>query len=223
MDMHDEARLAPSFEDLFGPQAAPVRGTVDLYGPVHKGLRAAQAGLLVEIGAQDWSDTAGVLSLLDALRRLLALGAEHLEHEEKHIHAALDALLPDAAARPRHQHDGHEAAFADLGRLIEGLAAAPAKARPAMGRALYHRFAAFMAEDLHHMAEEEFSVQPMLQALLGDAGMQALHDAILADIPAESMAAYMAIIVPALSPAERTAMGLPEPMPQPVPQLARAA
>ena len=202
----NDNRPTPTREDLFGPVPEPKRPAAhDLYGPVHKGLRLALTRLLVRLGAQDWTDNDGSAALLDAVRAQLDISAAHLRHEEEHIHRLLDARLPEGAVRPRHQHDAHEASFADLSLLVETIAAAAPAQRPVLGRRLYLRFSTFVAEDLEHMAEEEQAVQPMLQALLSDAEMRAVEAGILAAIPPARAAAFMALMLPAMSGPERAA------------------
>jgi hypothetical protein len=198
--------LAPSRTDLFGPPPAPRRpAAFDLYGPVHKGLRLALTGLLTRLGAQDWMDAQSTTALLDALRAQLEISAAHLKHEEEHIHRLLDARLPEGAIRPRHQHEAHDASFADLALMIETIAAAPQAERPMLGRRLYLRFSTFVAEDFEHMAEEEQAVQPMLQALLTDAEMRAIEAGILAAIPPSRAQAFLTLMIPAMSRPERAA------------------
>jgi hypothetical protein len=198
--------LAPTRSDLFGPEPALKRpAAFDLYGPVHKGLRLALTGLLTRLGAQDWMDAESTTALLDALRAQLEISAAHLKHEEEHIHRLLDARLPEGAIRPRHQHESHDAAFADLTLMIETIAAAPQAERPTLGRRLYLRFSTFVAEDFEHMAEEEQAVQPMLQALLTDDEMRAIEAGILAAIPPARAQAFLKLMIPAMSRPERAA------------------
>ena len=202
----NDNRPAPTREDLFGGRPAPKRpAAFDLYGPVHKGLRLALSGLLTRLGAQDWTDAQSTAALLDALRAQLEISAAHLRHEEEHIHRLLDARLPEGAVRPRHQHEAHDASFGDLALMIETIAAAPNAERPALGRHLYLRFSTFVAEDFEHMAEEEQAVQPMLQALLSDAEMQAIEAGILAAIPPARAQAFLRLMLPAMSRPERAA------------------
>ncbi|WP_137125520.1 hemerythrin domain-containing protein [Roseomonas sp. HF4] len=206
MPMINDNRLKPTRDNLFGPAPAPRRpASFDLYGPVHKGLRLALTGLLVRLGAQDWTDAEGTAALLDAMRAQLEISAAHLRHEEEHIHRLLDARQPEGAIRPRHQHEAHDAAFADLALMIETIAATPGNARPALGRRLYLRFSTFVAEDFEHMAEEEQAVQPMLQALLTDEEMQAIEAGILAAIPPARAQAFLRLMLPAMSRPERAA------------------
>jgi hypothetical protein len=206
MPMINDNWLKPTREDLFGPPPAPRRpAAFDLYGPIHKGLRLALTGLLVRLGAQDWTEPESTAALLDALRAQLEISAAHLRHEEEHIHRLLDARLPEGAVRPRRQHAAHEASFGDLALMIETIAAAPGTARPTLGRRLHLRFSTFVAEDLEHMAEEEQAVQPMLQALLTDQEMQAIEAGILAAIPPARAQAFLRLMLPAMSRPERAA------------------
>lgn len=176
----------------------------DLYGPVHKGIRRAQMHLLVRVGAHDFTDGAATESLLADLRRMLFLSAGHLAHEEQHIHAALAAS--GEAARLEEQHDGHEAAFAVLERLLNDIETAPDAARIALGRQLYLEYSHFIGEDLLHMHEEETVAWPMLCARYSDAELMGIEQRIVGSIPPEKAMAFMALMMPALNPQERFGM-----------------
>ncbi|HYD99671.1 MAG TPA: hemerythrin domain-containing protein [Alphaproteobacteria bacterium] len=180
--------------------------TYDFYAPIHKGLRAASTQLLVRIGATDFADPAATAALLGALRRQLALAAAHLEHEDRHIHAALEARAPGASGTLESQHDDHRAGFAELAGLIAGIEAAGPAARPALGHRLYLAYSRFVAEDFEHMAEEETVVLPELQRLFSDAELMAIEGAILAEIEPPEMMEYMRLMLPAMNRTERAGL-----------------
>lgn len=178
----------------------------DFYGPIHKGLRLGLSQLLLRLGSQDFTDEAGTAALLADLRGQLALSAAHLEHEENHLHKALDARLPGAARTLEDQHRGHQTRFAQLARLTAAVEAAPIAERPAHGHRLYLAFSAFVAEDFHHMHEEEVVTGPILQRLFSDEDLQAIEMTIIASLTPDENIAYMRLMLPAMTPAERAAL-----------------
>lgn len=181
-------------------------GRYDFYGPIHKGLRFGTCGLLLRLGSQDFTDEADTATLLGELRGHLALAAAHLRHEDEQLHTALEARMPGAARALDAQHREHEVRFAQLARIIAALEEAPAAARMARGQALYLALSAFLAEDLHHMYEEEAVTAPQLWRLFSDAELQAIEMAIIAGLtPAENIG-YMRLMLPAMTPQQRAGL-----------------
>ncbi|WP_207779288.1 hypothetical protein [Zavarzinia aquatilis] len=178
----------------------------DFYGPIHKGLRLGLSRLMLRLGSQDFTDSVSAAALLADLRAQLALSAAHLEHEETHLHKALDARLPGAARTLEDQHRGHQTRFAQLARLMAALEAAPVAEHPAHGHGLYLAFSAFVAEDFHHMHEEEAVTGPILHRLFADEELQAIEMTIIASLTPDENIAYMRLMLPAMTPAERAGL-----------------
>lgn len=175
----------------------------DLYGPIHKGLRLAHAEMMKRLARADYAASE---DLLDDLRRHLDLCRRHLIDEDRHIHPALEARQPGATAELERQHDDHRDDFERLARAIAAVERAAPAERAEAGRHLFLTFTTFVAADLGHMHEEETQVFAALCALFSDEELQALEMAIIADLtPAENIA-FMRLIIPAVSPAERAAL-----------------
>lgn len=183
----------------------PLAGRYDLYGAVHKGLRKAQCDLLGRLGANDYANPASTATLLDDMRMLLTLAADHVEHEDGHIHSRLNAL-EIGTETVDDQHEDHRAAFATLAGLIRDIEDAPFHARAAAGRRLYLAFAAYVADDFLHMHEEETVTAPMLWANLTDQDLMGIEMAIVGSLPPEKNMAFMRLMIPAMNPDERAAM-----------------
>jgi hypothetical protein len=178
----------------------------DLYGPIHKGLRAATSAMLVRLGSCDFADPAEARPALAELRALAAACAAHLGHEEDHVHPALEARRPGATAGLEADHERHHALFEGLEALAKTVEAAGPAGRGAAGRALYLGFAAFVAEDFAHMDREERTIQPLLHALFTDAELMAMEGAILAGLSPEKAAMFLGMMLPAGNPDQQFAI-----------------
>jgi hypothetical protein len=189
--------MRPSPEPFRFAADAPRLPRLDLYGPVHKGLRWALTSLLTRMGAADFEGGARVPELLDDLDGVLYLCASHVAHEDRHIHPALARKRPLLADALASEHRAHEEAIAELRAIASRLASGPEPLAAANGRALYLRFSSFVAEALDHMVEEELVVEPLLEQLYTDAELAAIQDALLASIGPDEMLAFLRVIVPA--------------------------
>jgi hypothetical protein len=175
----------------------------DIYGPIHKALRASMGNLVSRLGATDFSDAEAAADALSGLRRQLAIGASHLHHEEEHIHSALEGRAPGASGRLEADHHHHEQSFAELEELMQAIEAAPDAARERLGRDLYLRFSQFVAADMAHMAEEEKVVLPLLHSLFSDEELMEMEGRIVASIPPQEMMLVMSDMIPAMYGSER--------------------
>lgn len=182
-----------------------LNGRYDLYGGVHKGLRKAGCELLVRLGSTDYADAQDYEPVLESLRLYLMLAGSHVMHEDENIHGRLRerGITTDLVDD---QHDDHRTAFADL----EALAVAVEKAWPlhraAAGRKLYLAFAAYMAEDLAHMHEEETVIAPALWKGFTDEELVLIEMRIVGSLAPEKNMAFMRQMIPAMNPSERAAL-----------------
>jgi hypothetical protein len=187
--------------------AAPAAGPrFDLYGPIHKAARLGMTRALRRAGSCDTDDAdelAGTLAQLDAL---LDFCEGHLRHEDDFVHPALERAQPGSAARIADEHRHHVEAIADLRDLVAAVGnARPAQRFAAMQR-LYLALALFVADNLQHMDVEESAHNAVLWAHYTDAELLALHDALVASIPAPEMVAVLQWMLPAVSAPERAGM-----------------
>ncbi len=190
----------PSLTDI--PDLA---GRYDLYGAVHKGLRKAGCELLIRLGCADFTDPTECDAVLDILRGYILLAGSHVMHEDEHIHGMLRGRGGSTDIVDE-QHDDHRAAFAILEKLAADIERASPQEKPAAGRRLYLAFAAYLAEDLAHMHEEETVTAPALWAGFTDDELVVLEMRIIASMPPEKNMAFMRIMIPAMNPAERAAL-----------------
>lgn len=187
----------------------------DLYGPVHKALRAQLCETLLRVGRIDVHDEVDRQRTCDQLSDLLAALRSHLMHEEDFIHPVLEALEAGSAAPILGEHEDHREAIFELELLVANLRAT-ASARVA--HTTYRRLACLVAGNLVHMEVEESRVQELLWAHFGDAELAALNDRIVAHVTPAEMSALLVWMLPSLTPAERAGMllGMREQAPPPV-------
>ncbi|MFD2265203.1 hemerythrin domain-containing protein [Lacibacterium aquatile] len=178
-------------------------GRHDIYGPIHKGLRLAQAGLLTRIGSTDFEDAVATVALLDELKSNLDFFKAHLRHEEEVMHAAVEAKAPGTMARLEEQHDEHRYRFHELEQLIATIEATPARQRAPLGRALYLAFTNYMSEDFAHMREEETVMWPTLCALFTDEELQAQEGQIVSQLSPDEAIFSMRLMIPSMNRVER--------------------
>ncbi len=170
---------------------------VDLYGPVHKGIRWALSSLLTRMGAVDFTDCGRVAALLDDLDGVLYLCESHVAHEDRHVHPFIEAKLPGGSERLAADHRAHERGIVELRALATALTGSKPPAAAAAGRALYLAFSRFVAETLAHMAEEESVTEPLLEQYATLEELAALHEAILTSIGPDEMLAFTRVMIPA--------------------------
>lgn len=188
--------------------------TKDLYYAVHKGIRLANARMLVALGQADAGDEAGLMEVLAKLSAHLEICLSHLTHENDRIHAVVEARVPGGSEHQGEDHDHHLEAFDELRRMAEEVAIA-GDDRAAKLRRLYQRFAIFVADDLAHMHEEETELMPLIAANFSAEEIDGIEHSIVSNIPPEKMARFGRFMLGAASRSERVAMvtGMRQAMP----------
>lgn len=186
-------------------QAKPV-ATHDFYGPIHKGLRLAQAQMLVRLGACGGDDEAELAQLLADLSTLCHVAEHHLANEDKWVHSALEGRAPGSTVRLVESHAHHRQSFESLQALIVRVQTADPTERPSRLKQLYLRFSLFMADDLAHMAEEEELMLPVLQSLFTNAELAGVEDHILSELTPEEIIGFGRLMIPAATRADRVSL-----------------
>ena len=179
------------------------RPRVDLYAGIHKALRSFMADTLVRIGRLDVDDRADLEAGLAQLGELLEVCTGHVEHENRFVHAAIEARAPQRSAQIAAEHEEHLGSIAALREEAAALASAPATSAPLLALRLYRHLALFVAENLQHMHVEETQHNAALWEHYSDSELLALHDRLTASLaPGEAWWAAR-WMVPASTPAER--------------------
>ncbi|WP_326540943.1 hemerythrin domain-containing protein [Pseudorhodoferax sp.] len=188
------------------PVARPAQARIDLYGAIHKALRALMADTLLAVGRMDTDDALALADGTQRVQQLLEFCQNHLQHENAHVHPALEARASGSAAAIAQEHHAHEDAIASLADQATALLRCPPAQRAARAHALYQQLALFVAHNFQHMHVEETAHNAVLWAHYDDAALLAIHDALVAAIPPAEMLFTLRWMVPALPPAERVAL-----------------
>ncbi len=194
---------------LTAPQTAGATVTPErfnFYTTIHKALRSFMCDTLCRVGRLDVDDADEMKATLGQLDTLLSLCTDHIEHENRFVHTAIEARLPAGAARTGADHAEHADSIEALRCEATALAAAPAVERMRLALRLYRHLALFVAENFHHMHIEETANAAALWAHYSDAELHAVHDRLLASIPPQGHLLVARWMVPACSPAERAGM-----------------
>lgn len=182
------------------------KGSFDLFGPVHKGLRMAHANLMIRLGAVELDDERVLAGLLEHLREHLRLCEACQGYEEKVIHAALAPHAPGAVKDLDAAHRSHRAILEEVEALADALETAPPAGRRRAARDLYLAWSRFVAASLAHLAEDEEETLPLLQALFDDEDLRALKARIVAGMSPGLGAMMLRMMAPAVNHHERLTM-----------------
>lgn len=179
----------------------PVR--IDLYRFAHRGLRAAMARALLDVGtATTTPDALAVVA--DTVEELALLCRKHLEHENAFLHRAMEQRTPGSSRNTADDHIGHERAIERLNVMVRLLRARPAnaEARQLLDQ-LYRMLALFMADNFEHMDLEERHNMRVLQAAYTDTELQQIEHELVSSIAPDVMLKFMRWMLPAMNAEER--------------------
>lgn len=191
---------------------------VDLYGGVHKGIRATLAGTAALAARTDFGRAEEAGAAIAAVRRLLGFLDEHAQHEDEVLMPELARIAPELHADLQADHARTEGLQRELGQLLDRAVGAGESERVSLGARIHDRLWRLAAEHLRHMSREEAEASRALWAHFADDALHVLHARILGAIPPARFAEWGEIILPSLSLPERAAMvaGLAASLPPPV-------
>lgn len=182
--------------------AAARQPRYDIYAGIHRALRLFMTDTLGRLGWLDCGDPLETQAALDQLDTLLTFCRQHLEHENHHVHPAIEARGAGATQRVAGEHQQHLEEIAALRAEAATLRAAPAAPQALR---LYRHLALFIAENFHHMQVEETMHNEALWAAYSDAEIQAIEQRLVASLDPAAQALVLRWMTPALPPAERSA------------------
>ena len=193
----------------------------DLYAPIHKALRLFMTDTLLALSRLDLGDPQDLEAGLARLETLLEAACRHLQHENDHVHPAIEARQSGISTRIAAEHRDHLDTIATLRAQAAILRAAP---EPATAHRLYRQLAAFIADNFEHMDVEETRHNQALWATYADHELRDIEARILASIGPQEMSQWLRWMIPALNPAERVQLigAMPPDVQAPVLASARA-
>lgn len=179
---------------------------MDIYRGIHKALRAYMSDTLVKLAALDLDDAAESRAVLQQVRDLAQFCAEHLQHENDFVHAAMEARRPGSAAQTAGDHVHHLEEIAELTRLADAVEqAAPAEQHLALCR-LQATLGVFVGENFTHMNVEETHNNQVLWETHTDAELLGVEQAIVASLSPQEMQSSMRWMLIGMNPSERAQM-----------------
>jgi hypothetical protein len=176
---------------------------VDMYGGIHKALRALMADTLLAVGRMDCADDLELAEVTERVLQMLDFCRSHVEHENEFVHTAMEARAPGASEAIAHEHGDHFKHIAHLGEIVAALRHAPGDRRFAEQQRLYGELTLFVADNFRHMRIEETAHNAVLWSRYTDAELNEIHDALVASIPPEELMFGVRWLVPFMSPPER--------------------
>lgn len=182
---------------------APVSPRYDLYGPIHKALRAFMSDTLTRVGCFDVDDEAESRTTLAQLHRLIDICRLHLDDENRFVHPAIERVQPNGSERIAAEHDDHVAHLDQLAGLASHLEYQRGAGRHAGQRILYQQLALFVADNFTHMNVEETTHMATLWHAYDDDQLAGIEQAIVNSLEPAIVAEMMQWMFPAITHAER--------------------
>jgi hemerythrin-like domain-containing protein len=201
MDARGPHRPSPAgVADAQEPAAVAAR--FDIYVAIHKALRHFMNDALLNLGRMDAEDAAEVERTCAQAAELLRELRHHVRSENDHLHTAIEARRPAAAARTVEDHGEHLATIAELEDELLMLRRAGGARRQVLAQQFYRHVALFVAENLQHMQVEETANNATLWALYSDEELVALHGRLLDGIGPAEMALLVRWMARSVAPQE---------------------
>jgi Hemerythrin HHE cation binding domain len=176
----------------------------DLYRDIHKAIRVTLFDVVVEAGSLDPSDCTARIAHATRVHDLVKFLVQHAEHEDTHMEATIQQVLPDQAEAIAAEHVALEEQMADLIDLADLVFEAGRDDAKAAMHDLYLDLASFTSRYLAHQEVEERVVMPALWNACGFEPLVAIHQAILKSIPPDDMAKSLSKMLPAMNIDGRT-------------------
>jgi hypothetical protein len=179
---------------------------LDLFTPLHKGLRASLFDAVRAVARADFRDDGETGTAVAAVRDTLAFLDEHAAHADAVLWPEVAAAGPELGASlvsDRARIAGVERKCAELAARV---AEASGVARLALARRLHASLAVLAAEHLVHMDRIETQANRLLWAHRTDEELRGLERRIVARIAPERLQAWLALVVPSCCAPERDAI-----------------
>ena len=139
----------------------------DFYRDIHKAICVALFDAVTEAGRLDPCDYTARIAHATQVHDLVKFLVQHAEHEDIHMDAAIQQVLPDQAAAIAAEHVALEERMADLIDLADLAYQADRDDARAAVHDLYLDLASFTSAYLAHQEVEERAVMPALWNAFG--------------------------------------------------------
>ncbi|TSD54653.1 hypothetical protein FFI97_025070 [Variovorax sp. KBS0712] len=176
----------------------------DLYGGIHKALRALMTDTLISLGRMDGDDPDEYAEMTQRVLTLLEFCRSHADHESRFIHAALEARAEGSTRFVEEDHEAHEREIEKLVEATIKLQKCAPEHRSADTNVLYRSLALFIARNFEHLHIEEVVHNAILWKHYSDVEIGAMHDAILRSLTPQEAGFILRWLIPFLSPSERS-------------------
>jgi hypothetical protein len=178
---------------------------LDLFGPIHKGLRALLFGAATSVARVDYGSLGATRTVVAEVRRLIEFLREHALQEDMHILPLVAAHDRDLAGRLARTHAEMEALQVEVSALLARVEGSGGSERPVFGAALIGLVNRLVAGHLLHMDAEERDANAVLGAHATHLALTEVRGRIGRSMTRERTLEWMAVLLPALNPAERAA------------------
>ena len=187
---------------------------IDLFTPIHKGLRRNLFETAIALGRTDFTSPPETAAAEKLVADCLGFLREHAEHEDRHVLLEIARLAPELAAEIAQEHPELERAAIAVDSLWPRFAPLGPEERQAMGAELQRRFQAMVAAQLRHMDREEREVNAVFWARLEDRDLGALSRRIVVSMPPARLRTWQQeVLLPAWSAPEIAAAAARTPSP----------
>jgi len=170
---------------------------LDLYAPIHKGLRLLLTDLTARVARAPSSDDVGAARIRAAVVRAVDFLREHAAHEDAHVEPLYLTAAPELARELRGDHRGFERREDALLAQVDHLVTARGTERSAIGAALQAELIAYVQLQFQHMRREETAGNAALWAGYDDVRLSQVHLAITSSIPPERTLEWLEVFLPA--------------------------
>jgi hypothetical protein len=175
----------------------------DIYRNVHKGIRLEMFAVTTELGSLDPDDVEACRRFASRFRSLELMLAKHAMHEDVHLEQAIADALGNHAADLAAAHVVLESHVSRIGLIVDVAVAATGADRRAALHMAYLELATFVSDYLRHQDDEERIVMRALDATFPTEVLAQLDAAIVASVPPEVLAGFLAIMLPAMNVLDR--------------------
>jgi hypothetical protein len=176
---------------------------VDLFGVIHKGLRAQLFWAAGLVARTDFGDELEGAAAVSALERLLGFLSEHATHEDTNVMPLVSGADGHLWAALSRDHAQLDAIQHELVLLLAELRRRPAGERAVLGPDIVSLVNGLVAEHLLHMEREQHEANAVLWARYPDAVLALSRARIFESVAPERYLEWMQIVLPALNAPER--------------------